>query len=153
MTAPSIAIARAALADRSVVADLLARQLDEHDIPIEREALLAAIDGIFADERRGLLLLARHEHRAIGVAYVSLTWSIEHGGKSSWLEELYVLPEWRERGVGTTMLESVLEEARRLGCAAVDLEVESAHERAARLYARHGFARHSRARWVKVLDR
>jgi GNAT superfamily N-acetyltransferase len=155
MKAPvaGLEIARAAPTDRTVVADLLTRQLDEHHIPIEREALLAAIDGIFADERRGLLLLARHEGRAIGVAYVSLTWSIEHGGKSSWLEELYVLPEWRERGVGTTMLESVLETARRLGCAAVDLEVESAHERAARLYARYGFARHSRTRWVKALDR
>lgn len=150
---PAIHIAPPAMSDRSAVADLLARQLDEHDIPIESEALLAAIDGILADERRGLLLLAKHEGQAIGVAYVSLTWSIEHGGQSSWLEELYVLPEWREHGVGTSMLESVLEEARRRGCAAVDLEVESAHERASRLYARHGFARHSRTRWVKVLDR
>ncbi len=149
----SIDIVRAAEKNRSVVADLLARQLDEHDIAIEGDALLAAIDGVLTDERRGLLLLAEHEGQAIGVAYVSLTWSIEHGGKSSWLEELYVLPEWRGRGVGTSMLESVLEEARRHGCAAVDLEVESAHERAAHLYSRHGFARHSRTRWVKVLDR
>ncbi len=37
MTAPSVAIAPAAPADRSVVADLLARQLDEHDIAIEGE--------------------------------------------------------------------------------------------------------------------
>jgi GNAT superfamily N-acetyltransferase len=150
---PPIQIVPAAAADRSVVADLLARQLDEHAIEIQDDALLAAIDGVLTDERRGFLLLAKDAGRAIGVAYVSLTWSIEHGGKSSWLEELYVLPEWRGRGVGTSMLESVIEEARRRACAAVDLEVESAHERAERLYARHGFARHSRTRWVKALRR
>ena len=153
MSLPRIHIAPPAATDRSIVADLLGRQFGEHDIAIHREALLSAIDGVLADERRGILLLARHDAEAIGVAYVSFTWSLEHGGKSAWLEELYVLPQWRGRGIGGSMLDSVLEEARRRGCAAVDLEVDSAHARASHLYARHGFARHSRARWVKILNR
>ncbi len=148
---PSIDIVPAAATDRLVVADLLARQLDEHAIDIEGEALLAAIDGVFADERRGLLLLAKRGAEALGVAYVSLTWSLEHGGKSAWLEELYVLPQWRGEGIGTLLLDRVFEEAGRRGCAAVDLEVDVAHARAAHLYARHGFRQHSRTRWVKLL--
>jgi GNAT superfamily N-acetyltransferase len=132
---------------------LLARQLREHDIEIPDEALLAAIDGVFADDRRGFFLFALRDAEAAGVAYVSLTWSIEHGGKSAWLEELYVLPQWRDQGIGTTLLNSALEEARRRGCAALDLEVESAHAQAEHLYARHGFSRHSRARWVRHLSR
>jgi GNAT superfamily N-acetyltransferase len=148
---PSIDIVLAAATDRLVIADLLARQLDEHAIEIEHEALLAAIDGVFADVRRGFLLLAKREAEALGVAYVSLTWSIEHGGKSAWLEELYVLPQWRSEGIGASLLDRMLEEAGRRGCAAVDLEVEVAHARAAHLYARNGFRQHSRTRWVKIL--
>ena len=140
------------MSDRSAVVDLLARQLDEHDIPIESEALLAAIDGILTDERRGLLLLAKHEGQAIGVAYVSLTWSIEHGG------QLLAGRALRPAGMARARCRHF---DARIGARggsparvpAVDLEVESAHQRASRLYARHGFARHSRTRWVKVLDR
>jgi len=32
--------------------------MQEHDIGIADQALLAAIDGVFADDRRGLFLLA-----------------------------------------------------------------------------------------------
>jgi len=148
-----IRVTSPAASARATVFDLLARQLREHDIGILDEALLAAIDGVFADERRGFFLLALRDAEAAGVAYVSFTWSLEHGGNSAWLEELYVLPEWRDQGVGTILLNSVLEEARLRGCAALDLEVESAHARAEHLYARHGFTRHSRARWVKNLSR
>jgi len=136
---------------RLSISDLMARQLAEHAIEIAREALLSAIDGVFADERRGFFLLATQDAEAAGVAYVSLTWSLEHGGKSAWLEELYVLPRWRDQGIGTILLNSALEEARVRGCAALDLEVESAHSRAENLYARHGFERRSRSRWVKML--
>ena len=151
MSSSGIRVAPAAAAERSIVADLMTRQLAEHEILISPEALLAAIDGVLLDERRGLMLLAKHDRLAVGVAYVSFTWSLEHGGKSSWLEELYVLPEWRSRGIGASMLSAAIEEARLRGCAAVDLEVESAHERAAHLYARSGFTRHARTRWVKKL--
>jgi GNAT superfamily N-acetyltransferase len=138
---------------RATVFDLLARQMREHDIEIADQALLAAIDGVFADDRRGFFLLALRDAEDVGVAYVSSTWSVEHGGKSAWLEELYVLPQWRDQGVGTALLNSAIEEARLRGCASLDLEVESAHARAEHLYARHGFTRHSRARWVKHLSR
>jgi hypothetical protein len=39
------------------------------------------------------------------------------------------------------------------GCAAVDLEVEQSHARVESLYLREGFRRHTRRRWVRVLDR
>jgi GNAT superfamily N-acetyltransferase len=148
-----IHIRPASASARPTVFDLLARQMQEHDIEIADPALLAAIDGVFADDRRGFFLLAMRDAEAAGVAYVSLTWSIEHGGKSAWLEELYVLPHSRDQGIGTALLDAALEEARLRGCAALDLEVESAHSRAEHLYARHGFTRHSRARWVKRLSR
>jgi GNAT superfamily N-acetyltransferase len=137
---------------RLSVSDLLARQLAEHAIAIPREALLFAVDGVFADERRGFFLLAMQDTEAAGVAYVSLTWSLEHGGKSAWLEELYILPQWRSQGVGAILLNSAIAEARHRGCAALDLEVETAHSRAEHLYVRYGFARRSRSRWVKMLS-
>jgi ribosomal protein S18 acetylase RimI-like enzyme len=135
-------------ADRDAVIRLLAEQLAEHRIETGGEAIVAAVDGIMVDDRRGFLLVAKEAGTAVAVAYVSFIWTLEHGGKSCWLEELYVLPKRRGCGIGSKLLASVLERARSGGCAAVDLEVDSEHERAANLYSRYGFRPLSRGRWV-----
>jgi GNAT superfamily N-acetyltransferase len=87
----------------------------------------------------------------VGVAYVSFQWSLEHGGKAAWLEELYVLPDLRGGGLGTALLQAALDQAREEECAAVDLEVDGDHRRAETLYRRHGFEPLERARWVRRL--
>lgn len=146
---PEISVA--APTDRPHLLRLLRAQLAEHDIRISPARLGAAVDAALRDSRLGMFLLARARKRAIGVAYLSFQWTLEHGGKCAWLEELYVAPPFRERGMGSLLLAKVSECAREHGCAAVDLEVESDHRRAERLYRRHGFRPHRRRRWVRVL--
>jgi GNAT superfamily N-acetyltransferase len=147
-----VTVIRAESGDRAVLVELLGAQLREHDIPLDAAALERAVDGVLADPRWGRFFLARTQAgAALGVAYLSLVWSLEHGGRSAWLEELYVRPQARGAGIGTTMLRAVIAAAEQEGCAAVDLEVEASHARAARLYAREGFTAHRRARWVRRL--
>jgi GNAT superfamily N-acetyltransferase len=137
--------------DRNAVIQLLADQLAEHRIDTAGKVIVAAVDGIMADDRRGFLLVAKEAGTVVGVAYVSFTWALEHGGKSCWLEELYVVPERRGHGIGSTLLAKVLERARSDRCAAIDLEVGREQERAAHLYSRSGFRSLSRNRWVLEL--
>ena len=146
-----VTIVLASSADREELLELLGAQLEEHAIDVATESLARAVDGVFADPERGRFLVARLEGTAVGVAYLSYLWTLEHGGKSAWLDELYVVPARRERGVGRELLRAACDRAARDGCAAVDLEVEASHARAARLYAREGFRPHQRARWVRVL--
>jgi GNAT superfamily N-acetyltransferase len=87
----------------------------------------------------------------IGVAYLSFAWTIEHGGVLARLEELYVLPTWRSQGVGSLLLQAALDRAVSHGCNAIDLEIQTGHERASRLYARHGFNQLPRTRWLRHL--
>jgi GNAT superfamily N-acetyltransferase len=142
----------ATFADREILARLLAAQLAEHGISLDAPLLAAAIDGVIERPERGRFLIARASGEDVGVAYVSFLWALEHGGKSAWLEELYVVPAQRSAGFGTTLLRAACALARDEGCAAMDLEVEADHARAARLYEREGFRAHRRARWVKVLE-
>jgi GNAT superfamily N-acetyltransferase len=145
------AISPAAVADRDGIVDLLGRQFAEHSIELSPARLAAVVDGVFEDPSRGAFLVARREGRVIGIACLSFVWAFEHGGLSAWLDELYVLPELRGGGIGRALLHAALDHARDRGCAAVDLEVEADHARAANLYAREGFTPHRRARWVKPL--
>lgn len=144
-------IAPAAPGDAPAVVELLLAQLAEHDIDTPRPAVEHAVAGMLAEPRRGRIFVARDGERLVGVAYVSFIWALEHGGHSAWLEELYVRPEERSHGVGSALLAAAIDFARADGCAALDLEVEEAHVRAARLYERTGFERHTRTRWVRRL--
>ena len=77
------------------------------------------------------------EDRPAGYILVSHTWSNEVGGMVALLEELYFVPEFRGKGLGTEALEwfrKEYESARRLR-----LEVNRENEGAIRLYQRKGY--------------
>ena len=141
----------ATLADLEDLAALLRAQFAEHDISLDEQRIRAAICGPLDDPRLGTFLIARDEVPR-GFAYFSYTWTLEHGGKSAWLEELYVVPSARSRGVGTSLLRTVITHARRAGCAAIDLEIDANHLRAGRLYEQEGFIWHRRSRCFLKLD-
>jgi ribosomal protein S18 acetylase RimI-like enzyme len=137
--------------DEESILALLMDQFAEHGIELPAARLRRAVEEVFADERKGLFLLARGPDGPVGVAAVSFLHTLEHGGRSAWLDELYVRPDLRNRGVGAALLREVREAARGMGCAAVDLEVDRAHAAAERLYRRAGFRRLARRRWVLPL--
>ena len=61
---------------------------------------------LIADMRDGFILAAAApDGSVIGAAYASSLLSFEHGGVSDWLEELYVLPRWRDQGIGSSEFE------------------------------------------------
>lgn len=136
-------------ADRDATVALLVAQMREHEIPTPAARLAAAFDHLVADAARGVILLAWDSGRAVGVAALSYAFPIEVGERIAWLEELYVEPAARERGVGTGLLQAALDAAAAAGAATVDLEVVAGHERAERLYARFGFQRLPRAHWSR----
>ncbi len=145
---PSLFIERVSAADVRVVLPLFAAQFAEHGIAASGEALEQAVRGLVDSEGRGAVLAAYEDGRAIGVAALAFTWTLEHSGRSAWLDELYVVPDRRGRGVGTALLRRALEVAASERCLAVDLEVDSAHARAEGLYARERFAALPRRRFA-----
>jgi GNAT superfamily N-acetyltransferase len=95
------------------------------------------------------MLLASMDGRAVGAAYAAAHLSVEHGGTIGWLEELYVLPAWRNSGVGSRLLTAAIARARQLGWRCIELEIVAGHERAVSLYARHAFQPVPRARFTR----
>lgn len=146
--APSIKSVEADQIETAV--DLLEAQLLEHAIATSREALRAVIRQVASDPRYGFMILALVDDRAIGIAYAAAHLSAEHGGIIGWLEELYVLPAWRGRGVGSLLLEEVARRAQALDWRGLELEIVEGHERAMPLYARHGFQPLTRRRFSRL---
>ncbi len=90
----------------------------------------------------------------IPVGYVVLTfgYSFEYHGRDSFVDELYIEPLYRRRGIGRRAMEFLEERARELGVNAIHLEVDRGNDPAAELYRRAGYDDHARflmTKWLK----
>jgi GNAT superfamily N-acetyltransferase len=146
-----INIREAIPADLAQVVDLLCLQLQENSVSVSEEALRAATLRMIECPELGRILVAAHGEALAGVAVLSFLWTLEHGGATVWLDELFVHPHQRQRGLGTRLLEAAMSVAHARGCRALDLEIEPGHDDAIRLYERQGFRRLPRERWMRPL--
>jgi ribosomal protein S18 acetylase RimI-like enzyme len=133
--------------------DLLGRQLREHAVKTDLGKVRSVIERIVKDDRLGFVLVALEKNqRPVGIALGCVFLGVEHGGTSGWIEELYVLPEFQERGIGSLLVAEFIRVASALGWRAIDLEIDSAHRRAVSLYERHGFTQLDRSRLSRRLQ-
>ncbi len=96
---------------------------------------------------RGYLI---HEGEVtLGYCVLTLGFGIEFGGPEIFLDDLYLVPEARGRGIGDMVLAAIDAEARRLGARAIHLVVVPENERAQRLYRRSQGRRMRSARSVR----
>ena|SRR5258706_3102864 len=134
------------------VVRLLIAQMREHRVRADPARLREVIAMVKAEDRYGFILVAKDAGSVVGVAYVAAILSIEHGGRVGWLEELYVSPARRGKGIGAALLKAALNCARQTGMVAIDLEVDVGHRRAESLYRRAGFHSLPRSRWARRLQ-
>jgi ribosomal protein S18 acetylase RimI-like enzyme len=152
MTSTMIEFRKAIPEDLRQIVDLLQQQLQENSVAVAMEPLRLATLRMIERPGLGQILVAARGDALAGIAVLSFLWTLEHGGATVWLDELYVDPRERRSGLGTKLLEAAMAVARAQGCVALDLEVEPGHEAAVRLYERLGFRRLPRERWMCRLD-
>lgn len=141
----------ASVDDLDVTCELLRAQFAEHSITLGEARFRAGVEGLLRERARGMVILATEAGRPVGIALSVHTWTVEQCGEIAWLEELYVVPERRELGIGGKLLARAVEAARERGCLTIDLEVEAGHARAAHLYQRAAFRRLDRTHWTLAL--
>ena len=85
-------------------------------------------------------LLTDGRGRDVGYALVCWLHSIDHGGRLAVLDDLWVEPGQRGRGLGTRLLRAALADVAGAGARAVLVEADPADARAVAFYRRLGFA-------------
>lgn len=77
---------------------------------------------------------------AVAIALVTLRANVWFDGPVAVLDELYVRPELRGRGIGSTVMGTVESEWRARGVRYVEINVDEGDVGAQRFYERHGFS-------------
>ena len=122
---------------------------DGHRLDAGGEAAIAALA---AGTPHAKAWLIRERDRTVGYVVLALGFSVEHGGCDSFLDDFYIEPGHRGRGLGSAVLTALEREARALSVKAIHLEVMPGNDRAEALYRRFGFAPSGRALLSKRLS-
>lgn len=109
--------------------------------PARSERLLTMLIG---DPRFGRLVLIESGDAIAGYMILGFGFSLEFGGRDAFIDELFVLPQWRGRGLGTGAVEYACELCRVEGMESLHLEADHSNERAHKLYLGLGFRDHER---------
>ncbi len=100
-----------------------------------RNGLAPLLDGI----PHGVAYLIGPARAPIGYVIISFGWSVEFGGMDAIIDEIYVRPGVRGRGIASEALLALPNALSSGGVKAVHLEVDKTNEIAKKLYARAGF--------------
>lgn len=131
---------------RATPADLpsllaMQREFYAHErYPFDEGVAAAAMRALLEDASLGRMMIADEA----GYFVVTFGYSLEFGGRDAFVDELFVLPAARGRGLGTQALVLAEEVCREAGVRALHLEVEFENPEAKRLYARSGYYEHTR---------
>ena len=131
-------IRRALPADAGPLAALLARFFTEEGFAASAAEIRERAD-VFLAEAANAAFLAFDDATPAGAATVTTGFGFETGRQTE-IEDLYVLPDRRRRGVARGLIDAAVAWCREQGCA--DVEVVITHE---------GDARHNLGAWYRGL--
>ena len=101
-------------------------------------ALRELAAALIADPRAGLQLLGRDDGRATGFATVYWSWSTSSASRIGVMNDLYVAPDARGRGIAEALIGACLDEVRRAGAAHLEWLTQPENRRARAVYDRVG---------------
>lgn len=100
-----------------------------------RAALLPLLEGT----PLGAIYLIGPTRAPVGYIVITFGWSVEMGGMDAFVDEFFIRPKVRGRGMGGDSLTALAGALSDAGIRAFHLEVDRDNERARRLYERAGF--------------
>jgi GNAT superfamily N-acetyltransferase len=123
-------------------ADEVARLLHDFNVEFDTpspgaEVLAFRLRVLLAGDKTFALLAGSP---AVAVALVTLRPNVWYSGPVALLDELYVVPALRGNGIGSRVIELLMDTARARSVALIEINVDERDVDAQRFYERHGFS-------------
>jgi ribosomal protein S18 acetylase RimI-like enzyme len=151
--ASGIEIREASPADLTALLRMM-RALAEQEpgkIEFDEPAVRGVLGSFLQQPELGRMWVLCDRQTLAGYVVLTLGFSFEYRGRDAFIDELYIEPAYRRRGLGRMAMEFVESRAKELGVNAVHLEVDHGNHPAMELYRRIGYADHDRHLMTKWL--
>lgn len=112
---------------------------EELGIDLDPDARNAGLAPLLDGSPHGVAYLIGPQRAPIGYVVISFGWSLEFGGMDGFVDEIYIRPGVRGRGIGSEVLTSLPKALAAAGLKALHLEVRRDDEKTRRLYKRLRF--------------
>src|SRR4051812_38691092 len=131
-------IRRATAADAGVVASLLFAFNTEFDCPTPDVDVLAdRLKRLLTSEN--FIVLLAGEGSPVALALVTLRPSVWYEGDVGLLDELFVVPEHRNKGIGSALFQAAELHLKEVTAGELQINVDGGDVDAQRFYERHGY--------------
>jgi GNAT superfamily N-acetyltransferase len=102
------------------------------------EGLRRMFETLIGEPSQGAVFIARADGRAVGFATLDWKWSSLKAARIGYLEDLFVDPEARGKGIADALIEVCAERCRELGMPAMEWLTAPDNRRAQQVYNRTG---------------
>lgn len=134
---------RAHQEDVPLLIELMTLFYAESHYTLDRTRAADAFDTLLSREHLGHIWLIEEGGKAIGYVVLIFRFSMEYGGRIACIDDLYILRDHRNRGLGTAALEHIRVICEELGLRAITVEAAPNNSSAQRVYCHLGFKEES----------
>jgi ribosomal protein S18 acetylase RimI-like enzyme len=135
----SQAVRLATLTDIDTLVRLMRQFYGEADFSLNEQGAERAFETLLDDSRLGQVWMIEDDGHAAGFVVLTVSFSMEYGGLRGFVDDFYVAPQYRRRGLGHTALEEVKRACRRRGVRALLVETGPENDAALSAYRSVGF--------------
>ncbi len=113
----------------------------EMEFATTQEQQTAAVAPLLSGSPHGAIWMIGPRKAPVGYIAITFGWSLEFGGMDAFVDELYIRPAVRKRGMGSEALSGLAKALGDGGVRALHLEVDRDDENTQRFYTRARFSR------------
>lgn len=124
--------------DIAKLVTLMAEFYAESNYKLDRMLAEKAFATILADERLGYVWMIDENKKDVGYVVLTLRYSMEYGGSIAYIDDLFVVPQSRNRGLSAAALVLVRDFCQSRGIRAITVEVGHNNGAAQTVYRRLG---------------
>lgn len=127
-------------ADIPALVGLMREFYAESGYPLDESTAADAFGRLVDAPSQGAAWLMEERGTPVGHVVLSVRFAMEFGGLLAYVDDLFVRPAYRDRGVARAGLEALVAECRRRGCRAIEVEVGPGNLPAQAVYRRLGLS-------------
>jgi GNAT superfamily N-acetyltransferase len=133
-------VRRAFAHDIPLLVGLMAEFYAEGGYALDQTCAANAFAALIGDQSQGSAWVIEADHQAVGHAVLTLRFAMEYGGTVAYLDDLYVQPPSRNKGLAAAALAELRKVCEKAGVRAMMVEAGVNNGPAQSVYRRAGFA-------------